>query len=60
MIVIYGVIDLDGSHLDVGLSLRGAKLYATKNGFNKVSMRVGSFSSIVSVRGDLGGWNRVG
>lgn len=35
----YGVLDSTGCHVDVSSSLLGAKQYATRNGYNKVSIR---------------------
>lgn len=36
---VYGVINSDGIHTDVSNSERGAKRYATLNGYNQVSIR---------------------
>ena len=36
---IYGVIDSNSIHTDVSNTERGAKIYATKHGYNKVSIR---------------------
>lgn len=36
---IFGVVNSDGIHTDVSKSERGAKRYATLNGYNKVSIR---------------------
>lgn len=36
---IFGVVNSDGIHTDVSNSERGAKRYATLNGYNKVSVR---------------------
>lgn len=41
MITIYGILDNNNTHTDVSNSLLGAKQYATRNGFNKVSKRNG-------------------
>lgn len=35
----YGVIDSNGCHLDVSNSLLGAKQYATRHGYLRVSVR---------------------
>ncbi len=35
---IYGIIS-DGAHIDVSKTERGAKLYATKHGYNQISIR---------------------
>jgi len=37
---IFGVIDSTGTHIDVSKTERGAKNYATRNGYNNVSIRV--------------------
>ena len=36
---IFGVVDSEGIHTDVSNSERGAKRYATLNGYSKVSVR---------------------
>lgn len=36
---IYGVTNSKGIHTDVSNTERGAKIYATKNGYNQVSIR---------------------
>ncbi len=40
-ITVYGVTNQDGVHIDVSNSLLGAKQYATRNGLNNVSVRIG-------------------
>lgn len=45
---IYGVTNKDGVHTDVSLTLLGAKQYATRNGYSKVSKRVGYNARIIS------------
>lgn len=35
----YGVLDRDGCHIDVSRSVRGAKCYATRNGYLTVTVR---------------------
>ena len=37
----YGVLSSSGIHTDVSKTLRGAKNYATRNGYNAVSIRYG-------------------
>lgn len=37
--VIYGVLNHSGCHTDVSKTLRGAKNYATRHGYNRVSER---------------------
>ena len=36
---IYGVLDSNNCHIDVSNSEKGAKNYATRHGYNKVSIR---------------------
>jgi hypothetical protein len=36
---IYGVLDRNDCHIDVSTSLKGTKRVATKQGYNKVSIR---------------------
>jgi hypothetical protein len=38
---IYGILDNDNVHTDVSKTERGAKQYATRNGYKKVSVRHG-------------------
>lgn len=38
---IYGVLDRNDCHIDVSTSLKGTKRVATKNRYNKVSVRYG-------------------
>ena len=49
---IYGVTDNNNVHTDVSKTERGAKQYATKNGFNKVSIRYncGYIAQIIAVK----------
>ena len=35
----YGIVNKDGIHIDVSSSEKGAKQYATLNGYTKVSVR---------------------
>lgn len=39
---IYGVTDSQGIHTDVSKSEKGAKQYATRHGYNQVSIRYNS------------------
>tara|TARA_R110000765_G_scaffold372948_1_gene463427 strand:- start:38 stop:238 length:201 start_codon:yes stop_codon:yes gene_type:complete len=41
MIKIYGSTDNKNIHIDTSNTLLGAKQYATRNGFNNVSVRIG-------------------
>lgn len=49
---IYGVINSDGVHIDVSRSEKGAKQYATINGYKKVSIRYNSgyVVAVISVK----------
>ena len=38
---IYGILDKDNCLIDISKSERGAKVYATKNGYNLVGYRIG-------------------
>ena len=41
MITMYGILNSEGTHTDVSKTLQGAKSYATRNGYKRVSMRQG-------------------
>ena len=41
MITVYGVINRNNEHIDVSKSLHGAKCYASRNRYNKISRRLG-------------------
>ena len=41
MIVMYGIADENNTHHDTSRTERGAKNWATRNGFSIVTMRVG-------------------
>jgi len=58
MMHIYGVTDGNGSHTDVSNSLLGAKQYATRNGYKRVSIRYncGYICKIVAVKLSGGNW----
>lgn len=36
---IYGILDSNDCHIDISISLKGTKRYATIHGYNKVSIR---------------------
>lgn len=38
---IYGILNGDDCLIDTSLTLQGAKVYATRNGYNKVGQRIG-------------------
>ena len=46
---IYGIINADGIHTDVSKSEKGAKQYATRHGYNKVSIRFHSGYTVVII-----------
>ena len=48
MVVIYGVLNKQNIHTDVSKTLRGAKNYATRNDYTKVSVRVGYNASLAA------------
>jgi len=50
----FGVLNTDNAHIDVSKTERGAKQYATRNGYTKVSIRYNSGYDvdIVSVKKD--------
>lgn len=47
---IYGVIGYEGMHIDVSKTEKGAKQYATRNGYDKVSVRFrgGNIATVVA------------
>lgn len=55
---IYGIINSDGIHIDVSKSEKGAKQYATINGYTKVSIRYnnGYDVDIIAVKNKNGRW----
>ena len=58
---IYGIINKDGVHIDVSNSEKGAKNFATRNGYKKVSVRYncGYDVDIVAEKNDNGKWKKV-
>lgn len=54
----YGVIDSAGSYIDVAKTERGAKNYATRNGYKEVFMRFnnGYITTIVATKKDNRRW----
>ena len=58
---IYGIVTSRGEHIDVSKSERGAKQYATRNGYNKISVRFncGYDVQIIAERGANGKWKGV-
>lgn len=55
MIVMYGIADEDNTHHDISLSERGAKNWATRNGFSIVTRRVG-YSAVYIAQKVNGKW----
>ena len=41
MIKMYGIVTQKGEFIDTSKTLRGAKIYATKNQYPKIGMRLG-------------------
>ena len=41
MIAMYGIINQKGEFIDTSKTLKGAKIHATKNHYNRVGMRLG-------------------
>jgi len=50
MIESYGTLDATNTHIDTSKTLLGAKQYATRNGYSKVSKRVGYIARVVAER----------
>ena len=48
MITTFGTINKEGTHTDTSKTLKGAKQYATRNGYTKVSKRVGYNAYVVA------------
>ena len=49
MITVFGTTDTkDNAHIDTSNTLRGAKMYATRNGLKTVSKRVGSNAYVIA------------
>lgn len=58
---IYGVVDSNGTHTDVSTSERGAKQYATRHGYTKVSVRfsMGYNAAVVAEKKLNGRWKTI-
>jgi len=54
----YGVINKNGEHIDVSMTERGAKMYATRHGYSKVSIRYnnGYVVKILAIKDNSGRW----
>lgn len=48
MITTYGTIGKKGTHIDTSKTLQGAKIHATKNGYNVVTKRTGYNAYVVA------------
>ncbi len=55
---IYGVVNTEGIHIDVSKSERGAKQYATRHGYKRVSIRYNSgYTAVtIAVKNDKNRW----
>lgn len=57
---VYGVVDSTGHHSDVSSTERGAKNYATRHGYKKVSRRAnGGYNPVVVAEKVNGIWKSV-
>lgn len=54
----YGVVNSEGIHTDVSKTEKGAKNYATRHGYNKVSIRYNSgyHIDIIAIKTNKGRW----
>lgn len=53
----YGILNKDNCHVDVSKTSRGAKSYATRHGYNAVSIRYnGGYNAIVVAKKVNGKW----
>jgi plastocyanin domain-containing protein len=55
---IYGVVNYKGEHIDVSNSERGAKSFATRNGYKKISIRYNGGYDVVVIaeKNERGKW----
>ncbi len=57
---VYGVVDSNGIHCDTSNSERGAKNYATRHGYTKVSRRSnGGYSPVIVAEKVNGIWKTI-
>lgn len=58
---IYGIVNSEGIHTDVSKTEKGAKNYATRRGYNKVSIRYngGYDVDIIAEKNERGKWKKV-
>jgi hypothetical protein len=47
-VIIYGVVDKNGKHKDIGSKEIGVKRWATINNYNKITRRIGNESYIIA------------
>lgn len=47
---IYGVLNKEGIHIDVSNTLQGAKNFATRNSYNRVSKRMGYTTRLIATK----------
>lgn len=54
----YGVLNANGEHIDVSKSEKGAKQYATRHGYTKVSIRYNSgyVVALIAFKNKNGKW----
>ena len=56
----YGILDSNGCHVDVSSTLHGAKCYATRHGYNTVTIRFkGGYISQILESKVSGKWEKV-
>jgi hypothetical protein len=57
----YGIVNSQGIHIDVSLTEKGAKNYATRNGYKSISIRYnsGCIVAIVAKKTSNGKWIKV-
>jgi hypothetical protein len=57
----YGILNREDVHIDVSISEKGAKNYATRNGYKKVSIRYhnGYVVKLIAEKNSRGKWIKV-
>ena len=56
----YGTLDSSNCHHDTSNTLRGAKCYATRNGYDQVSIRYSCSMTVAVIAKKMGGkWHKV-
>jgi len=58
---VYGILNSEGIHIDVSRSERGAKNFATRNGYRKISIRYkcGYHVEVIAEKNIAGKWIKV-